>query len=34
VAGEGRTLVERRVWNSLTGPLRVARFERGGTLQE
>jgi hypothetical protein len=34
VAGEGRTLVERRVWNSLTGPLRVARFERGGTLQK
>ncbi|MFN8586469.1 MAG: glycosyltransferase family 39 protein [Candidatus Eisenbacteria bacterium] len=34
VAGEGRALVERRRWDSLTGPLRVSRFVRGGTAPD
>jgi len=28
VAAEGRVLAERRTWESLTGPLRVARYVR------
>lgn len=34
VAGEGRALVERRRWDSLTGPLRVSRFVRGGATPD
>lgn len=34
VAGEGRALVERRRWDSLTGPLRVSRFVRGGVTPD
>lgn len=34
VAGEGRALVERKRWNSLTGPLRVSRFVRGAVTPD
>ncbi len=34
VAGEGRALVERRRWDSLTGPLRVSRFVRGAVTPD
>jgi len=29
-ASDGRVLVDRSIWTSMTGPLRVARYQRPG----